>query len=102
MQPPKRLVRSLPKVCRPLQLSNGVRTREQAGRRADRRGVAAIPEGTSKRWKRVAARVSDDKNGETEQHEEREGSDISYLFREGRLAHRCFPSPRLVASLQRV
>jgi hypothetical protein len=73
MQPPKRLVRSLPKVCRPLQLSNGVRTREQAGRRADRRGVAAIPEGTSKRWKRVAARVSDDKNGETEQHEEREG-----------------------------
>jgi hypothetical protein len=66
-------VRSLPKVCRPLQLSNGVRTREQAGRRADRRGVAAIPEGTSKRWKRVAARVSDDKNGETEQHEEREG-----------------------------
>ena len=73
MQPPKRLVRSLPKVCRPLQLSNGVRTREQAGRRADRRGVAAIPEGTSKRWKRVAARVSDDKNGETGQHEEREG-----------------------------
>ena len=48
-----------------------LRTREQDAELTV--AVAAIREGTSKRWKRVAARVSDDKNGETGQHEEREG-----------------------------